>query len=115
MRNKGDIPSGKRNGYVWYAVWLFLKKNRLLNNNSQGAFHRLMKCWFPNADYGNDDKMRIYNSEYLENNRWQIWKYNEFKKTANIKASERGFNAIRELYEELEHSIIIDKLWRQLF
>ena len=115
MLNKGDIPSGKRNGYVWYAVWLFLKKNRLLNNNSQGAFHRLMKCWFPNADYGNDDKMRIYNSEYLENNRWQIWKYNEFKKTANIKASERGFNAIRELYEELEHSIIIDKLWRQLF
>lgn len=112
MLNKGDIPSGKRDGYVWYAVWLFFKKNRLLKDDSQGAFHRLMKCWFPGADYGNDDKMRIYNSEYLVNNPWQIWKYNEFKKTAKIKASERGFNAIRKLYEELEHSIIIDDLWR---
>ena len=115
MLNRGDIPSGKRDGYVWYAVWLFFKKNRLLANDSQGAFHRLLKCWFPDADYGNDDKMRIYNSMYLENNNWQIWKYNEFKMTANIKASERGFNAIRKLYEELEHSIIIDDLWRQLF
>ena len=115
MLSDGDIPSGKRDGYVWYAVWLFFKKNRLLKDDSQGAFHRLMKSWFPGSDYGNDDRMRIYNSEYLENNNWQIWKYEEFKRTAKIKTSERGFYAIKKLYEEMEHAINITKLWVGLY
>jgi hypothetical protein len=115
MLSNGDIPSGKRDGYVWYAVWLFFKKNRLLKEDSQGAFHRLMRSWFPEADYGNDDKMRIYNSEYLEIYNWQVWKYEEFKKTSKIKTSERGFNAIKKLYEELEHSINIADLWVGLY
>lgn len=115
MLSNGDIPSGRRDGYVWYAVWLFFKKNKLLKEDSQGAFHRLMRSWFPGTDYGNDDKMRIYNSEYFEKNNWQIWKYEEFKKTSKIKTSERGFNAIKKLYEELEHAIIITKLWVGLY
>lgn len=115
MLSNGDIPSGKRDGYVWYAVWLFFKKNKLLKEDSQGAFHRLMKSWFPRTDYGNDDKMRIYNSEYLEKYNWQVWKYEEFKKTSKIKTSERGFNAIKKLYEELEHTVIIAELWVGLY
>ena len=115
MLSNGDIPSGKRDGYVWYAVWLFFKKNKLLKEDSQGAFHRLMKSWFPGTDYGNDDKMRIYNSEYLEKYNWQIWKYEEFKKTSKIKTSERGFNAIKKLYEELERTINITDLWVGLY
>ena len=115
MLINGDIPSGKRDGYVWYAVWLFFKKNKLLKEDSQGAFHRLMKSWFPEADYGNDDKMRIYNSEYLQKYNWQIWKYEEFKKTSKIKTSERGFNAIKKLYEELEHTVNISELWVGLY
>ena len=115
MLSNGDIPSGKRDGYVWYAVWLFFKKNKFLKEGSQGAFHRLMKSWFPGADYGNDDKMRIYNSEYLEKYNWQIWKYEDFKKTSKIKTSERGFNAIKKLYEELEHAINVTELWVGLY
>lgn len=113
MLNEGDIPSGEREGYVWYAVWLFFKKNKLLKNDSQAAFHRLIKSWIPESDFGNDDKMRRYNSEYLENNNWQIWKYNEFKITAKTKTSEKGFNAIKKLYEELDYSINITDLWKR--
>lgn len=113
MLDVGDIPSGKRDGYVWYAVWLFLKKSNLLHDYSQSAFHRLMMSWFPGADYGNDDKMRRYNSEYLEKHNCQIWKYEEFKESAKPKTSERGFDAIKKLYEDLEHTIKITDIWKR--
>lgn len=106
------IPS-KGYGYIWYAVWLFFKKNKLLKDDSQRAFHRLMNCWFPNCGYGDDDKMRLYNSLYLEQYRWQIWKYEEFKKTAKGKASERGFNAIYALSENLERQIDTQIMWKK--
>lgn len=107
---RDDIPS-KGYGYIWYAVWLFFKKNNLLRDDSLRAFHRLMDCWFPNCGYGDEDKMRLYNSLYLERYRWQIWKYDEFKKTAKGKATERGFNAIRTLSEVLEYQINTQIMW----
>lgn len=107
---QGSIPS-KGHGYVWFAVWLFFKKNNLLKDDSQRAFHRLMDCWFPNCGYGDDDKMRLYNSLYLERYNWQVWKYSEFQKTAKGKATERGFNAIRALYEDMEMQIDTQIMW----
>ena len=108
----GMIPIGRGNGYIWYAVWLYFKKNNILKDESQRAFHRLMKCWFPNSGYGDDDKMRIYNSQYLEKYRWQIWKFDEFARTAKSKASRRGFEAIRKLSEDLERLIDIQLAWQ---
>lgn len=108
---RGDIPSMRGYGYIWYAVWLFFKKNNLLKNDSQRGFHRLMDCWFPNCGYGDDDKMRLYNSIYLENNSWHIWKYDEFRRTAKSKATHKGFEAIRNLSEELERLINMRIVW----
>lgn len=108
-----DIPTDARKGYIWYAVWLFFKKNGMLKVNSQSAFSRLMKEWFPNCNYGKADQMRIYNSVYLETNRWQVWKYVEFKRKASPKVSERGFNRIRDLYKILESRVQIDYVWQE--
>lgn len=109
--HRGTIPTTRGYGYIWYAVWLFFKKNNLLRNDSQRAFHRLMDCWFPNCGYGDDDKMRLYNSVYLERYRWQIWKYEEFKRTAKSKTTKRGFEGILNLYEELEGLINTQIIW----
>ena len=109
--HRGAIPTTRGYGYIWYAVWLFFKKNNILRNDSQRAFHRLMECWFPNCGYGDDDKMRVYNSPYLERYRWQIWKYEEFKRTAKSKTTKRGFEGILNLSEELERLINPRIIW----
>lgn len=103
---KGEIPNDNRSGYVWYAVWLFFKKNNILKDSSQSAFYRLMDSWFPDKRYGKDDLMRNYNSSYLEKYNWQIWKFEEFKKTSKKKTSERGFEQIKKLYKRLESTLI---------
>ena len=111
--HRGRIRTTRGYGYIWYAVWLFFKKNNLLRNDSQRAFHRLMDCWFPNCGYGDDDRMRVYNSIYLERYRWQIWKYKEFKRTAKSKTTKRGFEAIRNLSEDLEKTLDLQIVWEQ--
>ena len=72
-----------------------------------------MDCWFPNCGYGDDDRMRVYNSIYLERYRWQIWKYKEFKRTAKSKTTKRGFEAIRNLSEDLEKTLDLQIVWEQ--
>lgn len=101
----------KGNGYVWLAVWLFMKKMNILKGLKHSYFYELMKAWFPNKDYGKPDKMRIYNCDYLKNYNCHIWKYEEFKKIANPKTSEKGFNAITTLSIDLENYIKPSELW----
>ncbi len=107
----GIIPTDKRSGYIWYSVWLFFFKNNLLNDKSLSAFYRLMNEWFPNREYGKADSMRIYNSVYLKKHNWQIWKFEEFKRKASPKVSERGFNRIRDLYKYLESHLLLEQIW----
>ena len=106
----GKIPC-KSKGYIWLAVWLFMKKGNILKVYKQSEFYELMKVWFPNKGYGDPDKMRIYNCDYLNKYNCQIWKFDEFKKKANPKASEKGFIAIKQLSIDLENYIKPSKLW----
>ena len=102
-----QIPVDKRHGFVWYAVWLFFKKMELLKHPySQSAFEELMAIWFLECGYGKSDKMRRYNSDFLEKNNWEIWDYKFFKEEKEKKKkggqekgkdkySESGFNCLR--------------------
>lgn len=109
------IPTGNKHGYEWYAVWLFFKNKALLKKDTQSSFERLMEAWFPKCGYGRSEQMRRYNSKYLEDNRWQVWKYIEFRKTAQGKTTEKGFNSIQSLYHTLDTYMDLNKYWIKLY
>ena len=121
------ITVDKRHGFLWYSVWLFLKKRKLLKDKSQSAFEELMSVWFPGCGYGKSDLMRRYNSDFLENNNWEIWDYEFFKKEKEKKDnakgnvngkrrySESGFKEIKELYRMLDLYLKPKNYWIKLY
>lgn len=121
------IITDKRHGFVWYAVWLFFKKKKMLKDKSQSAFEKLMAVWFPGCKYGKSDLMRRYNSDYLERNNWQIWNYDYYKKEKDKKDntkgnkdckkrfSQSGFNDIKNLYSVLDTYLIPKNYWIRLY
>lgn len=115
LLNLNIIPIGKKHGYEWYAVWLHFKKNAILKNDAQSSFEKLMDAWFPKCGYGRSEQMRRYNSQYLENNDWHIWKFEEFKRTAQVKTSEKGFKAIYDLSFYLGTYMDLNKYWIKLY
>ena len=118
-----QIPVDKRHGFVWYAVWLFFKNTKLLKRPcSQSAFEELMAVWFPGCGYGKSDKMRRYNSVFLESHNWEIWDYKFFKEEkeknkkeglvkGKDKYSESGFNEIKKLYSILDTYLKPKNFW----